>query len=99
VNIDAETMSVPRFPSIVTDLKGIRERFMQALSCIGRCFVWDDTPEHSVGAVERAQDERGRHRFQKPRMPRAAEGILALSWHPRGFTSSGLADRVTGSSR
>jgi hypothetical protein len=33
--------------------------------------------------------------FNKARMRRAAEAVLALSWRPDGFTSSELADQVT----
>ena len=42
--------SVEKFPRMVAELKGILERFMQALSCIDQCFIADDTlerlPEH-----------------------------------------------------
>ena len=33
--------------------------------------------------------------FNKARMRRVAEAVLALSWRPNGFTSSELADQVT----
>jgi hypothetical protein len=32
--------------------------------------------------------------FNKARMRCVAEGVLALSWRPNGFTSSELADQV-----
>src|SRR5262249_50229512 len=34
-----------RFPRIVTELRGILERFTQALSCIDQCFISDETLE------------------------------------------------------
>src|SRR6516225_3390819 len=44
--------SVEKFPRIVTELRGILERFLQALSCIDQCFIADDMlerlPEPSV---------------------------------------------------
>jgi hypothetical protein len=36
---------VEKFPRIVAELKGILERFLQALSCIDPCFLADETLE------------------------------------------------------
>ena len=87
--------SLEKFPRIVQELKGMLERFMQSLSCIDPCFIPDDTldrlPEPSVvgKAIVGGVD------FNKARMRRVAEAVLALSWRPNGFTSSELADQVT----
>ena len=44
--------NLEKFPRIIAELKGILERFMQALSCVDQCFIPDDTlenlPEPSV---------------------------------------------------
>ena len=86
--------SVEKFPHIVAELKGILERFIQALSCIDQCFIPDDTleslPEPSVVGKARV----GGIDFNRPRMRRVAEAVLALCWRPAGFTSSELADQV-----
>jgi len=86
--------SVERFPRIVGELKGILERFVQALSCIDQCFIADDTldrlPEPSVVGKARV----GGIDFNKPRMRHVAEAILTLSWRAKGFTSSELAHEV-----
>ena len=37
--------SLEKFPSIVSELKSILERFMDALSCIDQCFIADETLE------------------------------------------------------
>jgi len=85
--------SVERFPRIMGELRGILERFIQALSCMD-CFIADDTldrlPEPSVVGKARV----GGIDFNKPRMRRVAEAILTLSWRAKGFTSSELAHEV-----
>jgi len=86
--------SMEKFPRIVVELKSILERFVQALSCIDQCFIADDTlerlPEPSVVGKVKV----GGLDFNKQRMRRVAEAVLALSWRPRGFTSSELANQV-----
>ena len=88
------TRSLEKFPQIIGKLKGMLERFMQSLSCIDPCFIPDDTlerlPEPSVVGKAKV----GGIDFNKARMRRVAEAVLALSWCPNGFTSSELADRV-----
>ena len=90
--------SMEKFPRIVTELKGILERFLQALSCIDQCFIPDDTLEHLPEPSTVGKAKVGGIDFNKPRMRRVAEAILALSWRG-GFTSSELADQVTKCSR
>ena len=90
--------SVEKFPRIVTELIGILERFMQALSCIDQCFIPDDTLEHLPEPSTVGKARVGGIDFNKPRMRRMAEAVLALSWRPGGFTSLELADQVAGCS-
>jgi len=86
--------SLEKFPRIVTHLRGVLERFMQALSCIDQSFIADDMlerlPEPSVVGKAKV----GGIDLNKPRMRRVAEAILALSSRPGGFTSSELADQM-----
>ena len=86
--------SVEKFPRIVEELKGILERFMKALSWIDQCFIADETlqrlPEPSTVGKARV----GGIDFNKQRMRRVAEAILALSWRAKGFTASQLANQV-----
>jgi hypothetical protein len=91
--------SMEKFPRIVTELKGILERFMQTLSCIDQCFIPDDTLEHLPESSTVGKAKVGGIDFNKPRMRRVAEAILALSWRAGGFTSSELADQVAKCSR
>jgi hypothetical protein len=86
--------SVEKFPRIVGELKGILERFIQALSCIDQCFIPDDTLERLPEPSQVGKARVGGIDFNKPRTRRVAEAILALSWRAKGFTSSELADQV-----
>jgi len=86
--------SLEKFPRIVGELKGILERFMQALSCIDQCFISDDTLERLPEPSMVGQAKVGCIAVNKPRMRHVAEAILALSWRPGGFTSSELAEQV-----
>ena len=86
--------SLERFHSIVSHLKGILERFMDALSCIDQCFISDDTLEQLpkpslVGKARVAGID-----FNKERMRWVGQAILALAAFSRGFTASGLARQV-----
>ena len=58
-----------KFPRIVTQLKGILERFMQALSCIDQCFIPDDTLEHlpEPSTVGKASHQARWHRIHPHR--------------------------------
>ena len=47
-----------------------------------------------AGTVCGRQGESGGIDFNKVRMRRVAEAVLALSWRPNGFTSSEVADQV-----
>jgi hypothetical protein len=86
--------SVEKFPRIVWELKGILERFTQALSCIDQCFIPDDTLESLAEPSVVGKARVGGIDFNRPRMRRVAEAVLALCWRPAGFTSTELADQV-----
>lgn len=86
--------SLEKFPRIVEELRGILERFMQALSCIDQCFIPDDTLEHLPEPSLVGKAKVGGIDVNKPRMRQVAEAVLALSGRPRGFTSSELAKQV-----
>jgi DNA-binding transcriptional ArsR family regulator len=58
------------------------------------CFVADDTLENLPLPTQIGQTKVGGIDFNKPRMRRVAEAVLALSTSPVGFTASELAQRV-----
>jgi hypothetical protein len=91
--------SLEKFPRIVSELRSILERFMDALSCIDQCFIADETLEQLPGPSQVGNTKVGGVDFNKPRMRWVAEAILTLAASPGGFTSSELADRVRTLSR
>jgi len=83
-----------RFPRIVTELRGILERFTQALSCIDQCFISDETLEQLPAPSQVGKTKVGGIDFNKARMRHVTEAVLALSASPGGFTASQLAAQV-----
>jgi len=86
--------SLPCFGEIVVRLHGILERFLNALGCLDACFVADDTLENLPLPAQVGRTKVGGIDFNKPRMRRVAEAVLALSTSPAGFTASQLAQKV-----
>ena len=87
-------LSLPAFPEIAARLKGILERFLDALGCINACFVSDEALEKLPQPAQIGQTKVGGIDLNKPRMRRVAEAVLALSAAPAGFTASDLARQV-----
>jgi hypothetical protein len=67
------------------------DRFLEALSCIDQCFIADDMLECLPAASQVGKTKVGGINLNKPRMRLVAEGVIALSASPRGFTASELA--------
>jgi hypothetical protein len=82
------------FPTIVGRLKGMLERFMQALSCIDQCFIGDEMLEHLPFASRVGKTTVGGIDLNKPRLRHVTEAVIALSASPDGFTASALAEQV-----
>jgi hypothetical protein len=85
------------FPEIVRRLKGMLERFMQALSCIDQCFIGDEMLERLPLASRVGKSMVGGIDLNKPRLRHVAAAVVALSASPEGFTASALADQVRAS--
>jgi hypothetical protein len=88
-----------RFPRIVTELRGILERFREALSCVDECFISDGTLEQLPAPSHVGKTKVGGIDFNKARMRHVSEAVIALSASPGGFTASQLAVRVRGLAR
>jgi hypothetical protein len=82
------------FPDILGRLKGMLERFMQALSCIDQCFIGDEILEHLPLPSRVGKSMVGGIDLNKPRLRHVAEAVIALSASADGFTASALAARV-----
>ena len=86
--------SLPCFGEIVVRLRSILERFLNAVGCLDACFVADETLENLPLPTKVGETKVGGIDFNKPRMRRVAEAVLALSTAPTGFTASDLAQKV-----
>ena len=89
--------SLPCLPEIVVRLKGILEKFLNAVGCINSCFVSDEMLEILPQPAQIGQTRVGGLDLNKPGMRCVAEAVLALSAAPTGFTSSDLALQVRSS--
>jgi hypothetical protein len=86
--------SLENFARIVAALKGILQRFMDALSCIDQCFIADDLLERLPNATQVGKTKVGGIDLNQPRMSLVAQAVIALSTAPGGFTVSELAARI-----
>src|SRR6202165_4196951 len=82
------------FPEIVRRLKGMLERFMEALSCIDQCFIGDEMLERLPSASQVGKSTVGGIALNKPRMPHVTKAVIALSASADGFTAAALAAQV-----
>src|SRR5437867_1020294 len=87
-----------RFPRIVSRLKGVLERFVNALSWVDQCFISDDALEQLPAPWQIGKSKVGGIDFNKSRMRWAAEAVLALATYPNGFTATYSAAKVHTSS-
>jgi hypothetical protein len=86
--------SLEKFPETVVALKTILRRFMDALSCIDQCFIADEMLEQLPAPSQVGKTRVGGIDFNKPRMRRVGEAVVALSPSPGGFTAAELASQV-----
>jgi hypothetical protein len=86
--------SLEKFPEVVSPLKGVLERFADALSCIDQCFIADDILEQLPTASRVGNTIVGGIDLNKARMRAVVEAVIALSSSPNGFTASDVAARV-----
>jgi hypothetical protein len=87
--------SLERFPRLVTELKNILERFMNALSWIDQCFISDETLEQLPRASVVGKAKVGGIDFNKQRMRCTGQAVLALAASSGSFTASALAEQVS----
>jgi len=75
-------------------LKGMLEKFMQALSFIDQCSIDDEMLDRLPSASRVGKSTVGGIDLNKPRLRPVAQAVIALSASPEGFTASTLADQV-----
>ena len=86
--------SLDKFPQVVSRLKGVLERFADALSCIDQFFIADDMLEQLPAASRVGKTIVGGIDLNKARMRAVVEAVIALSPSANGFTASDVAARV-----
>jgi len=86
--------SLEKFPEMVSRLKNILERFVNALGCIDQCFIAEPTLEQLPAPAQVGKTKVGGIDFNKARMRWVAQAVLTLSPSPGGFTASQLAEQV-----
>jgi hypothetical protein len=86
--------ALDKFPEVVSRLKGVLERFADALSCIDQCFIADDMLEQLPAASQVGKTVVGGIDLNKTRMRAVVEAVIALSASPNGFTASDIAARL-----
>jgi hypothetical protein len=80
--------SLEKFPQIVLLLKGMLERFLNALSCIDQCFIANDMLDNLPTASQVGKTLVGGIDLNKSRMRWVLEAVIALAASPGGFTAS-----------
>jgi hypothetical protein len=86
--------ALAEFPQLVTELKAILERFIDALACIDRCFIGGEMLDALPLPSQVGHTTVGGIDLNKPRMQWVAAAVLALAITPRGFTASDVARQV-----
>jgi len=86
--------SLAMFPELLTELKAVLERFVDALSCVDRCFIGGETLDTLPLSSQVGHTTVGGIDLNKPRMQWVAGAVLALATAPRGFAASDLARQV-----
>jgi hypothetical protein len=86
--------ALAEFPTLVTELKAILERFVDALACIDRCFVGGEILDALPLPSQLGHTKVAGIDLNQPRMQWVAAAVLAVAIRPRGFTVSDVARQV-----
>ena len=83
--------SLPNFTVMVEMLRGMLQRFLNALHCMDGCFIADDLLERLTEHSQMGKAKVGGVNYNQSRMRVAMRASLALATAPKGFTASDLA--------
>jgi hypothetical protein len=86
--------SLPKFPQIVTELRQILQRFLDALDCMDHAFISDDSLDEISHPGYLGQSRVAGIDLNKPRLQAVIQAVIALSSTPTGFVVSMLAAKV-----
>ncbi len=82
------------FPKTVVWMKEVLERFLNTLHCVAACFIADETLERLSEPSVVGKTRVGGVDFNRPRIRRAIQAVLALSTSPNGFTAGEVAAKA-----
>jgi hypothetical protein len=82
------------FPQLVIELRGILDRFIDALACIDRCFIGGEMLDALPLPSQLGHTKVAGIDLNRPRMQWVAAAVLAVAITPRGFTVSDVARQV-----
>jgi hypothetical protein len=86
--------SLDALPHLLSDLKAIVERFVDALACVDQCFIGGEALDQLPTASHIGQTKVAGIDVDKPRIRWVAEAVVTLALAPRGFTVSDVAEQV-----
>jgi hypothetical protein len=86
--------SLENFVEIISQLKSILNRFLESLNCIDVSCIAETKLDEWPTPSQLGQTRVAGIDINNPRMRAVIEAIISLSAHPRGFTSSDIADAV-----
>ena len=86
--------SLPNFTVMVTLLRGMVNRFLDTLQSLDTRFLSDETLERLPQPSHVGKTRVGGIDFNRLRIRRVTEALLALAASPNGFTASQLASKV-----
>ena len=85
---------VARFPTIVTRLRGMLERFMTTLDCVDTAFISDQTMDQLPLPSRLGKTRVGGVDLNNPRIRTALSAVLALAPSPAGFSATDFRAKV-----
>ncbi len=85
---------IARFPRVVEPLRGMVDRFVEALHSIDACYIADDKLEQLPEPGQVGLTKVGGIDCNKLRTRTVMHAVVALSTSPKGFTASDLARKV-----
>jgi hypothetical protein len=86
--------SLPKFSEIVLRLQKILDRFLNALRCIDRAAISEDSLDDWFTPSQVGQTRVGGLNINQPRMRAVLEAVIALAAAPQGFRCADLAAKV-----
>jgi len=89
---------IDKFPAIVSELKGVLERFIEHLHCVDAPFIDAETLEQWPKRSTLASQPVAGIDINQPRIQAVLQAVVVLAIEPHGFKAAELAEQVRESS-